>query len=96
MAVYMMFIRDNPIRDVGEMLTYGQMVRASPPDPKKTTLCAYGAVEALEGEAPDGIVLLQFPTIEDAKSWYYSTEYQAALKHRAKGSNYRVMIINGI
>jgi Domain of unknown function (DUF1330) len=79
MAVYMMFICDNPIWDAAEMKTYSQMVRARPPDPKRTTLCAYGAIEALEGDAPDGIVLLQFPTAEDAPSLPRPLRRQVAL-----------------
>ena len=60
------------------------MNRESPRDPKLTPLIAYGATEALEGDAPDGVVLVQFPTVEDAKAWYNSPNYQAAIPHRKK------------
>jgi uncharacterized protein (DUF1330 family) len=96
MAVYMMFLRDKPIRDEMEMQTYRQINRANPPDPNKAVLAAYGSVEALEGEAPEGVVLLQFPTVKDAKAWYNSAGYQTALQHRKKGAEYRVIIVEGL
>lgn len=96
MAVYMLFMREGPVRDAAEMAIYSQMNRASPPDPKLTALSVYGAIEALEGEAPDGVILLQFPTLEDAKAWYHSPAYQAALPHRKNAADYRAMIIQGL
>jgi uncharacterized protein (DUF1330 family) len=96
MAVYMLFIRENPIRDAVEIQTYSEMNRANPRDPNLTALSVYGAIEAVEGNAPDGMVMLQFPTAEDAKAWYNSPAYQAASQHRKKGADYRVMIVQGL
>ena len=53
-------------------------------------------METLEGEAPDGVVMLEFPTVEDAKAWYFSPGYQAAAQHRKKGAHYRVILVEGI
>ena len=96
MSAYMLFIREGQIRDASEMQTYQRMVRAIPPDPKLTALAAYGAMQPLEGELPDGVVLLQFPTVEDAKAWYESSAYQAAVPHRQKGADYRAFIVQGL
>ncbi|MDB5970352.1 MAG: hypothetical protein JWQ90_2802 [Hydrocarboniphaga sp.] len=96
MAAYILFIRENPVRDAAEMATYGQMNHSNPPDPKLSALAVYGAIDALEGAAPDGVVLLQFPTVEDAKAWYNSPGYQAASVHRKKGADYRALIIQGL
>jgi uncharacterized protein (DUF1330 family) len=96
MAVYMLFIREGAVRDPSEMDTYRRMNRENPPDPKLTPLVVYGALEALEGEAPDGIILLQFPTVEDAKAWYNSPAYQAAIPHRKKAADYRALIVQGL
>jgi len=95
MPAYMLCIREDAVRDPAELATYSRMNREAPRDPKLTALIAYGATEALEGKAPDGIVLLQFPTVEDARDWYNSPSYQAALPHRKNGADYRVMIIQG-
>lgn len=96
MPVYMLFIREKPIRDREEMDAYSRKNRENPRDPKLTPLVFYGAIEAIEGEAPDGMVMLQFPTVEDAKAWYHSPGYQAAMQHRLKGADYRVMIVQGM
>jgi uncharacterized protein (DUF1330 family) len=95
MAAYMLFIREGAIRDQSEMDVYNRKNRENPPDPKMTPLVIYGAMEVLEGEPPDGIILLQFPTVEDAKAWYNSPGYQAAIPHRKRGADYRAVILQG-
>jgi len=44
----------------------------------------------------DGAVILEFPTLADAKASYESPLYQQALKHRLKGADYRVFIVEGV
>jgi uncharacterized protein (DUF1330 family) len=40
-------------------------------------IVADGAPESIEGEWPDGrTVLIEFPSMDDAKAWYHSDEYQ--------------------
>jgi uncharacterized protein (DUF1330 family) len=34
--------------------------------------------------------------LEDAQAWYQSPAYQAALLHRKKAADYRVIIVQGI
>jgi uncharacterized protein (DUF1330 family) len=96
MPAYVLCIREEPPHDPAELAIYSRMNRENPRDPKLTPLIVYGAAEALEGPAPDGIVLLQFPTVEDARAWYESPGYQAAIPHRRNGADYRVMIIQGL
>ena len=96
MPAYVLCIREEAVRDPVEMSTYSRMNREAPRDPNFKPLIVYGPTEALEGNAPDGIILLQFPTVEDAKAWYFSPHYQAAIPHRKKGADYRVMIVQGI
>jgi len=96
MPAYIMFLRESAVRDPSEMDLYHRMTREIPRDPKLTPLAVYGALEALEGAAPDGVVLLEFPTVEDAKVWYTSPGYQAAVPHRLKGADYRAFIVQGL
>jgi uncharacterized protein (DUF1330 family) len=96
MVAYVLFMREGPVRDAEEMAKYSQATRANPPDPKLTPLVVYGAMEVLEGQPPDGVVMLQFPTMEDAKAWYHSPGYQAAAVHRKLGADYRAVIIQGL
>jgi uncharacterized protein (DUF1330 family) len=44
-----------------------------------------GAYETLEGEwQPQRIVVLEFPSVEQAKAWHASPEYQAILPIRQR------------
>ena len=56
----------------------------------------YGTQQELEGKAPDGVVMLQFPTVEAAKAWYNSPGYQKAIRHREKAADYRASIVQGM
>ena len=96
MPAYVLVIREKPIRDHRAMFVYSRMNREAPRDPKLRPLALYGSLEALEGDAPDGIVLLEFPTVEDAKAWYDSPQYQAALPYRKLGADHRAMIVQGL
>ena len=59
-------------------------------------LAVYGAQIPIEGDnPPDAVVVLEFPTVEDAKAWYYSPEYQEAAKHRLAAADYRGVIVEG-
>ncbi|WP_267389059.1 DUF1330 domain-containing protein [Sphingomonas sp. GC_Shp_3] len=97
MSAYILFIRDEPVHDSAEMAEYERMnrERGSEGFPVKR-LAFYGTVEALEGPAPDGVVVLEFPSVEDARAWYHGPGYQAAMQHRLKAAEYRVMIVEGV
>ena len=96
MPVYMLFIRENAVRDQSALDTYSRMNRAAPRDPNLKPLVVYGAMEAVEGTAPDAMVMLEFPTVEAAKAWYDSPSYQEALPHRKRGAEYRAFIVQGL
>ena len=96
MAVYMIFTREGEIFNQAEMDLYSKSNRENIGEFKLKPLVVYGNLETMEGETPDGVVLLEFPTVEDAKAWYFSPGYQAAMEHRKKGSNYRVVMVEGV
>ena len=96
MAAFMIFTREGAIFNQTEMDAYSTSNRENTQDFKMKPLVIYGNMETLEGEAPDGVVVLEFPTVEDAKSWYFSPGYQAAALHRKKGANYRVILVEGV
>jgi uncharacterized protein (DUF1330 family) len=52
--------------------------------------------EMLEGEAPHGVVMLEFPTMADAHVWYESPQYQEALRHRYAGAKCRALFVEGV
>jgi uncharacterized protein (DUF1330 family) len=100
MTAYIIFTREGPVRDEAEMKTYqssnagdaGKFVEQYGLKP----LVVYGAMEALEGDAPDGAVVLQFPTMDAARDWHNSPEYQKAVPHRLKAADYRAFIVQGL
>ena len=98
MAAYVIVIRNEPVRDEAAMAEYQRMNRetANEFSAKLTPLVLYGAVEALEGPKPDGVIVLRFPTVEDAKAWYNSPAYQASLPYRKRAADYRAMLVQGL
>lgn len=99
MPAYMIFTREGPVSDQAALDAYSQANRAAAGTFREKygikPLVVYGAIEAVEGDAPDGIVMLEFPTADDARAWYHSPEYQAALPHRQRGAHYRAVIVEG-
>ena len=95
MSAYVVFIRDETL-DADELSTYGTLASQARGDHPITPLAFYGDLEVLEGKSAEGVVILQFPTLEAAKDWYHSPAYQAAKAHRMKGASYRVLLTQGV
>lgn len=95
MSAYIIYVRDR-ITDPDEFKKYEESAPAASVGHPITPLAFYGAVETLEGAPVDGAVILEFPTVADARASYESPLYQEALKHRLKGAEYRVFIVEGI
>ena len=54
-----------------------------------------GKSEPLEGAAPKRVVLLEFPSYEQALKWYRSPEYAPLIELRKKASGGRLMLVEG-
>jgi uncharacterized protein (DUF1330 family) len=55
-----------------------------------------GAVQVVEGDwQPKRLVVLEFPTLEQARRWYDSEEYRAPKALRMKTARSRVVIVEG-
>jgi uncharacterized protein (DUF1330 family) len=52
--------------------------------------------EALEGAAPKRVVLLEFPSYEQAQKWYRSPEYAPLITLRQKASRGRLILAEGV
>ncbi|MCX7864454.1 MAG: DUF1330 domain-containing protein, partial [Novosphingobium sp.] len=74
---------------------YVEANRANPPRQAIKPLVAYGAITPLEGKAPDGVVMLEFESVEAARAWYESPEYQAAVVHRLRCGDWTAFIVDG-
>ena len=57
---------------------------------------AYRPFEILEGQGPvEGVVVAEFPSMEEAKRWYNSPEYTAVRPHRIRGAKYLGLLVDG-
>ena len=56
-----------------------------------------GKVEVLEGDwAPKRLVMLKFPTVDQARAFYDSVEYGAARKAREGIAVMRMIVVEGL
>jgi uncharacterized protein (DUF1330 family) len=92
----MIFIREGEIVDHEAMKAYQSGNRSGTGPAGMKPLVVYGRMEALEGDAPDGVVVLEFPNSEAAKNWYFSPEYQERAKLRQKAAPYRAIMVEGL
>lgn len=95
MPAYAIFIREKTV-DTNELKTYGEMARSTTAPYDAKPIVAYGAIDVLEGPEAEGVVIVQFPSMKEARSWYDSPGYQAAVQHRFKGAVYRGMLVEGL
>jgi uncharacterized protein (DUF1330 family) len=95
MAAYAVFIREST-RDPAEMKTYSQLAGATLEGHPAKVLAAYGPQEILEGPEVEGVVIVEFPSIDAANTWYNSPAYREAREHRFKGAQYRAVIVEGL
>jgi len=95
MAAYV--VVEVEVQDRERYESYKQMVPAS--------LAAYGGrfivrggrAESLEGEwTPERIVILEFPTVEQAKAWWSSAEYAEAKGLRQATARTQMIVVEGV
>jgi uncharacterized protein (DUF1330 family) len=56
-----------------------------------------GAVKVMEGDwQPDRVVVLKFPTVEQAQGFYDSAEYARARAARAGAAVMRMVVVEGV
>jgi len=56
-----------------------------------------GAVETKEGGwSPSRIVVVEFPSMDQARKWYHSSEYAQALAMRLKSANAKLILVEGV
>ena len=83
---------EEPVHTPSEMEEYRRL--SPPPPPGLKPLVVYGPQEALEGDPPDAVVILEFPSTKDARDWY-NGPYGEAAKHRQAAAKYRGVIVEG-
>jgi uncharacterized protein (DUF1330 family) len=95
MSAYFVLIREETI-DAGKLAEYGPKAREAGQGHPLKPLALYGKIDLLEGELPEGAVIIEFPDMVSARAWYDSPAYQAAAEHRRAGSKSRAFFIEGV
>jgi uncharacterized protein (DUF1330 family) len=93
MAAYV--VNEIVVTDPTLFQTYVTQVPATLPPFGGRYLVRSGATEAIEGEPPGRIVILEFPDREAALAWRASPAYQAILSIRDASSTSRVYVADG-
>ena len=79
---------------------YGEYAKGVP-----ATIAAYGgkylvrggSVDPKEGGwTPKRIVVLEFPSMDQAQKWYHSSEYAPLLAMRLKAPNSKLILVQGV
>jgi uncharacterized protein (DUF1330 family) len=65
-------------------------------DPFGGRFLVHGAISVCEGSSPGTLVLIEFPTIEDARAWYNSAAYRAILPLRTRHAESDTLLVEGV
>ncbi len=95
MPAYLVVIQKEAIHDSEAFAKYQSLTRKIASS-NLTPKVIYGDVAGLEGLPPEGVIILEFPTMEEAQTWYNNPAYQEALPYRLKASTYQTFIVNGL
>jgi uncharacterized protein (DUF1330 family) len=90
-------VADIEITDPSEYQTYAQQTAATLERYGGKFLARGGNPETLEGDwKTKRLVVIEFPSIEQAKGWYDSPEYSAikGIRHRSANSN--ILLVQGV
>jgi uncharacterized protein (DUF1330 family) len=95
MPAFLVFIREKTL-DQSELNAYWAKIRATMEGHPIKVLAAYGRHVTLEGPDVEGVVVAEFPSVEEACAFYDSPAYQDAAQHRFRGAVYRGLIVEGV
>lgn len=95
MPAYAVFIRENT-RDQDSMDTYLDQSKGTGAPFNAKALAFYGKTRTLEGPEAQAVVIVEFPSFEEAEAWYASERYQEVKRHRHLGADYRAILVQGL
>ncbi|WP_275003073.1 DUF1330 domain-containing protein [Promicromonospora iranensis] len=89
MSAYVVFFKEST-HDQAEVDAYLASVRDTFEGHPAKILAAYGEQQVLEGAAPEGVVVIEFPTAADARSCGRASLQGRNLPRRSRGRDLRV------
>ena len=94
MAAYV--IAEVDVHDAALFDEYRKLVPATISQYGGKYLVRGGATDSKEGGwQPKRVVLLEFPSADQARKWYHSPEYAPALAMRLKAARSKMVIVEG-
>lgn len=85
------------VTDPATMQKYGEKVPATLAPFNHHYVVRSNKIQTLEGEAPKGgIVIIAFDSVEKARAWYDSPDYEAIRPIRQSAAKSRIFIIEGL
>ena len=96
MAAYLM--AEAKVTDPAAYETYKRLAQVAIAQYGGRYLVRGGAVDVLEGQwtPPQRLVLVEFPSVEQAKKFYDSPEYRAARDARATAADMNMLVVAGV
>ena len=89
-------IAEIEITDPATFQEYGRQVPATIAKFGGRYLVRGGSIEAVEGGwNPRRLVVLEFPSMDQARKWYHSEEYKPLIALRQKGSRGKLVFVEG-
>lgn len=85
------------IKDAVAMQAYAAAARPTVQQYGGAYRIVRGAVEVVEGQWASGpLVLLEFPSMQDARRWYDSPEYRPLIAQRQAAADVNLVFIQGV
>jgi uncharacterized protein (DUF1330 family) len=91
-------VTDASVRDAETMVRYRELASAAVAQYGGRFLVRGGSIEVLEGDmnVPERLIVVEFDSVEQARCFYGSPEYQAARKVREGAAEMKILLVSGI
>lgn len=91
------FIGRVEMRDPSWVEEYGPKVQALVQKHGGRYLVRGGEMDVVEGTAAASVmVVIEFPSMEQARAWYHDPEYAPLIKLRQSGSDTELILVEGL
>ena len=91
------FISDASVRNPAALPLFRERAAASIAHYGGRYIAREESVETIEGNwAPKVVIIIEFPTLERARTWYRSKEYASALAVRDQAISRHLILVDGL
>ncbi|WP_328654939.1 DUF1330 domain-containing protein [Micromonospora sp. NBC_00330] len=87
-------LRKAPVH--AEVLTYLERIDATLAPFAGRFIVHGGTIDVLEGDWPGDVIVIEFPDLEQARSWYRSSDYQEIKPLRTRHLAGEVILVDGV